>query len=100
MWLTALVNALPALANVAKDVINHDDKTAKAADVIADPHAPAAVKDAAAKMGTKAIDDSAAAQKAALQAAAGKEPAAQGASSTAMLVGLGIVLLVMGKKRR
>lgn len=100
MWLTALANALPALAKFGQDVIGHDDKAATAAKVAADPNAPPDVKQAAANVASKAIDASASAQKQAVQAAAGKAPQADSAgSSTMMLVGLGVLLLVMGKRR-
>jgi hypothetical protein len=100
MWLTALVNALPAIAGIAKDVINHDDKAGAAASVAADPNAPANVKQAAANVAAKAIDDKAAAEKAAVAAAAGKAPQQQ-SNNTAVFLALGIgALLLMGKKRR
>jgi hypothetical protein len=98
MWLTALVNALPAIGGIVKDVINHDDKAGQAAQVAADPNAPPAVKQAAANVAARAIDDRAAAEKSAVAAAAGKAPQTATGSSTALLLGLGL-LLVMGKRR-
>lgn len=100
MWLTILANALPALAGVAKDVINHDEKAGTAAQVAADPNAPPAVKQAAANVATKAIDDSAKAQKAAIAAASGKAPTSESGGSTTMLVVIGIGALLFMKRRR
>jgi hypothetical protein len=100
MWLTALVNALPAIAGIAKDVINHDDKAGQAAQVAADPNAPAAVKQAAANVAANAIDAKAAAEKAAIAAASGKKPQ-QSSDNTAVWLALGVgALLFMGKRRR
>lgn len=100
MWLTALVNALPAIAGIAKDVINHDDKAGQAAQVAADPNAPPNVKQAAANVAANAIDQKAAAEKAAIAAAAGKTPQSS-SSNTGLYVALGIgALLLLGKKRR
>jgi hypothetical protein len=99
MWLTALVNALPAIGNIVKDVVNHDDKAGQAAQVAADPNAPPAVKQAAANVAANAIDQKAAAEKAAVAAAAGKAPQ-QAGDNTALYVALGIgALFLLGKRR-
>lgn len=100
MWLTALVNALPAIAGIAKDVINHDDKAATAAQVATDPNAPPAVKQAATNMASQAIADKAKAEQAALQAATGQKPAPTSeGSSTATVALVVLAALLLGKRR-
>jgi hypothetical protein len=95
MWLTALASLLPALATAGQQVLGHEDKAKTAATVAADPNAPPAVKAAAQAVAAKAIDDSAAVQKAALGAVAGKAPPSEATSNTTMLLlGLGAVLLL------
>lgn len=100
MWLTALSSVLPALAKFGQDVIGHDDKAATAAKVAADPNAPADVKQAAANVAAKAIDDSAKTQKAAVQAAAGKAPQASDGGNTGVLIALGVGLFLLAGRRR
>ncbi len=100
MWLTALAGALPALAKVAQDVIGHDDNAKKAASVVADPNAPQAVKDAAAAVAQKSIDESAKAQKATVAAMAGKPQSDSSSSSTTLLLAVALGVLVLGRRRR
>lgn len=100
MWLTALVNALPAIAGIAKDVINHDEKAGTAAQVAADPNAPTQVKQAAANVAAKAIDDRAAAEKAAVAVAAGRQPQAQSGNGGTIAAAVVLGLILFGRKRR
>lgn len=100
-FLTALAEALPAAGKFIDAVTNNDKKASTAAQVAADPKAPAEVKQAATNIAAKAIDDKAAAEKAALQATSGAaNPSGGGggvSTATLILIGAGVYLLT---KRR
>jgi len=93
-FLTALAEALPAAGKFLDAVTHHDDKASTAAKVAADPAAPPAVKEAAQNVAKAAIEDRAATEKAALEAATKKPaPATSDNTATLVLVGLGLLLL-------
>lgn len=94
-FLTALAEALPAAGKFVDAIGKHDDKASTAAAVAKDPAAPAAVKEAAANVAAKAIDDKAATEKAALVAATGQKPSTSSGPSTGMLLaGAGLLYLL------
>jgi hypothetical protein len=99
-FLTAAAAAVPTVVKLVKDIRGAEQKASTAAKVAADPNAPPAVQQAATNVATQAIDDKAAAEKAALAEVAARTPAPAATTSNMVpLLVIGAAVLLLGKRR-